>query len=128
MSPFGQSIIDLINLKVRSYAPDAFRDLSLNAILQQIVQLADSGGGGSSTGGVVLRVTNANFADATNCILTGLVGANLAIYWNEGQRFIEKDADAGAEWKDLTQGGFEILLPEFDATKPTKYRFYVFQM
>jgi hypothetical protein len=129
MSPFAQNIIDQINAKVRTYAPDAFRGMALNSILQLIVQLADSGSGaGGTIGGSVLRVTNADFVDATRCVLSGFKGASIAIFWNEGGRFIEKDADGGAEWQDLPQGGFQVLLPEFDSTKDTKYRFYVFQM
>lgn len=128
MSANAENIKTLINQKVRNYAVDAFHNMSMNQILLMITDLADSYGGGGGNGSVVVKLTSANFVipsggtAATDCPLTTLAGKSIAVFWNENQRYIEKDA---GEWTDLPGGGFRVLIPEFDAST-ANFHFYAY--
>lgn len=122
MSANAENIKSLINQSVRNYPLAAFQNMVLNRILLLITDLADAASGGSGNGSVLVPVTSANFTNATDCPLTTLAGQSIAVYFNENQKFIQKDA---SEWHDLPGGGFSIDIPNFDATEAT-YHFYVF--
>jgi len=113
MSANAENIKVQINKWVRNYAVSAFHDLRLNAILLQIVDLADAAGGGSGNGSVVVELRSANFSNATDCPLTTLAGKNLAIFWNDIPKYLDKEA---GEWSDLPGGGFKVNISGFDAT------------
>jgi hypothetical protein len=122
MSANAENIKVLINQKVRNYAVDSYKDMALNRILLMMTDLADSYGGGGGNGSVIVQATSANFTNTTDCPLTTLAGKNIAVFWNENQRFIEKDA---IEWDDLPGGGFRVLIAGFDATA-ANFHFYVY--
>jgi len=122
MSANAENIKVLINRWVRNYAVSAFHDLRLNAILLLLVDLADAAGGGGGNGSSVVELRSANFSNATDCPLTTLAGSNLAIFWNDVPRFLDKDA---GEWSDLPGGGFKINISGFNATT-SNYLIYAF--
>lgn len=122
MSPTAQLITDLINQNIRTYVPDYALNLNLNRVLLLIVQFIDSGGAVVASSNV-LPITSANFADATNCPIPSFANQNIAIYWEEGGRFIEQDK---SEWTPLAGGGFTITIDQFDSTTEN-YHFYVFK-
>lgn len=124
MSANAENIKVQINKWVRNYPLDAFANQRLNAILNQMVDLADAASGGSGNGAVVVELTSANFTNATDCPLTTLAGRNIAVYFNENQRFIIK---ADSEWSDLAGGGFRVNIADFDSTK-FNYHFYVYTL
>lgn len=117
----AQNIINQINQWVRNYALDAFMEGRLNSILNQIVLFIDAGGGTGGSGSSMVRITSANFANATDCPLTALNGSNLAIFFNENQKYIEQDL---GEWSPLVGGGFKVLIPGFNSANDN-YHFYV---
>jgi len=125
MSANAENIKTLINSYVRNYAVSAFQSMRLNRILLLLTDLADAAGGGVGNGAVVVRVTSSDFSNATDCPLTTLAGQNIAIFYNENQRFIEKDAVGGPEWSDLAGGGFRVLIPGFDKSA-ANFHFYVY--
>lgn len=122
MSANAENIKILINEIVRNYPVEAFKNLGLNRILLMLTDLADSYGGGGGNGSVVVKATSADFINATDCPLTTLAGKNIAVFFNENSRFIEKDA---SEWDDLPGGGFRVLVSGFDSTT-FNYHFYAF--
>lgn len=124
MSLTGDNIDAQIDQWIRNYAVTAFHDMRLNAILHMMVDWIDSGGTtGSITGYPNLTaVTSADFTNATDCPMPTLGGATIQVYWNEGNRFLEKDA---SEWTDLVMGGFSVTLAGFDSTA-ANYHFKVF--
>jgi len=122
MSANAENIKVQINKWVRNYAVSAFHDLRLNAIMLQMVDLADAAGGGSGNGSVVVELRSVNFSNATDCPLTTLAGKSLAIFWNDIPRFLDKDA---GDWSDLPGGGFKINISGFDATT-NNYLFYAY--
>lgn len=124
MSANAENIKTLINQIVRNYAVDAFHNMGLNRILLMITDLADSYGGGGGNGSVVIELSSANFINATDCPLTTLAGKNIAVFFNENQRFIIK---ADGEWSDLPGGGFRVGIPGFDSTLQN-YHFYAFTL
>jgi hypothetical protein len=65
--------------------------------------------------------TSSNFTTATNCPIPAYNGMQLAVFWNDANRYLVQ----GIEWNPLSGGGFTILLPGFDATT-TNYSFYIF--
>lgn len=113
MSANAENIKVTINRWVRNYAVEAFHDMRLNGILLRIVDLADASSGGTGNGSSVVELRSADFANATDCPLTTLAGKNLAIFWNDIPRFLDKVA---GEWSDLAGGGFKINIPGFNAT------------
>lgn len=124
MSANAENIKVQINKFIRNYAADAFLNQRLNAILLQMVDLADAASGGGGNGSVVIELTSANFINATDCALTSLAGKTIAVYFNENQRFIIK---SDGEWSDLAGGGFRVGIPNFDSTLQN-YHFYVFTL
>lgn len=58
-------------------------------------------------------ITQADFSSAKECPLPELAPFSFSIYWSDLANFIY--ADAG-QWAYLPGGGFEILIPGFDAT------------
>jgi len=123
MSANAENIKNQINLWVRNYSVEAFHNMRLNSILLQMVDLADAAGGGSGgSGSIVAELTSANFVNDTDCPLTSLAGKNLAIFWNELQRFLIK---ADNEWEDLPGGGFKIKMTGFEASS-NNYHLYAF--
>lgn len=123
MSASAENIKTQVNKWIRNYSVEAFHDMRLNAILLQMVDLCDiSSGGNGGTGSIVAQVTSANFINATDCPLTTFKGKNIAIFFNENAKFIEKDA---SEWTDLPGGGFKILIPGFDSSA-ANFHFYVY--
>lgn len=122
MSANAENIKVQVNKWIRNYAVPAFHDMRLNAILNQIVDLADSASGGGGNGSVVVELTSANFTNATDCPLTSLAGKSIAVFHNESSRFIIK---ADGEWSDLAGGGFRVNLVGFDSTTQN-FHFYVF--
>lgn len=120
----AQNIINQINKYVRNYAVDAFKDMRLNAILLQMVSLADAAGGGSapiSAQAQTIPITSADFTNPTDCPKLILNGLQYSIYWNEGQRYILQDA---GEWSYLSGGGFRVTMAGFDPSS-TNYHFFL---
>jgi len=117
MSTNGANIKSLINQFVRNYPIEAFRNMALNRILLLLADLADNGGG-SGGGGTpfVIPLTSANFVNTTDCPITSFAGSNISVFWNEANRFLNKDQ---GEWQDLPGGGFRVLMLNFDSTKGT---------
>jgi len=114
MSANAENIKSQILRWIRNYAVEAFHDLRMQTILLQMVDLADTAGGGSGgTGSTIVELRSVNFSNATDCPLTTLAGKNLAIFWNDIPKYLDKDA---GEWSDLPGGGFKINIPGFDAT------------
>lgn len=78
--------------------------------------IAPISGGGSTNGRELIRITGADFANATNWNGQNSDGAtipstnNLQVYWN-GLRYLTQ----GTEWIRTAQG-FQILMAGFDAT------------
>lgn len=124
MSANAENIKVQINRYIRNYAADAFLNQRLNAILLQMVDLADAAGGGGGNGSVVVELTSADFVNATDCALTSLAGKSIIVFMNESSRFLEKDA---GEWADLSGGGFRVLLSGFNSTLQN-YHFYVYTL
>lgn len=123
MSANAENIKNQIYRWIRNYAVEAFHDLRLQTILLQMVDLLDAAGGGAGgTGSIVTELRSVNFSNATDCPLTTLAGKNLAIFWNDIPRFLDKDA---GEWSDLPGGGFKINISGFDATT-NNYILYAF--
>lgn len=122
MSAQADLIKSLVNQFVRNYPVEAFQNMNLNRILLLLADLADGGGGGGGSESVsaVYPLTSADFVNATDCPITSLAGENIAVYWNEGNRFLLKDA---GEWTDLPGGGFRVLLAGFDSTT-ADYHFF----
>lgn len=121
MSANAENIKVLINKIVRNSGVDAFHNMGMNRILLMLTDLADSYGGGGGNGSTTVQLTSADFTNATDCPLTTLAGKNIAVFFNENQKYIEKDA---GEWADLAGGGFRVLIPGFDSTT-ANYHFYV---
>lgn len=124
MSANAENIKVQIDRFVRNYAVESFQNLRLNAILKQLVDLADGASGGTGNGSTVVELRSVNFTTATDCPLTSLAGQNIAVMFNDIQRFIYKDE---GEWTDLAGGGFRVLIPGFDSTTQN-YHFYVFTL
>lgn len=124
MSANAENIKVLVNKYIRNYPADAFLNQRLNSILLQIVDLADTAGGGGGDGSVIIPLTSADFTTATDCALTSLAGKGIAVYFNENSKFLEQDA---GEWADLVGGGFRVLIPGFNSTT-ANYHFYVFTL
>lgn len=122
MSAAAENLKILINQYCRNDGINFFHNLRGNNILLQIVALADAAGGGGGTGSFVIEVTSANFSNSTDCPLTTLAGKNIAVFYNEIGRFLEKDS---GEWTDLAGGGFRVLIAGFDSTQAT-FHFVVF--
>jgi hypothetical protein len=123
MSANAENIKNQINTWVRNYAVPAFHNMRLNAILLQMVDLCDAAGSGiGGTGSVIVELTSANFVNDTDCPLTSLAGQNLAIFWNELQRFLVK---ADGEWSDLPGGGFKVNMAGFEASS-NNYHLYAY--
>lgn len=123
MSANAENIKNLINKWIRNYAVEAFHDMRLNGILLQMVDLCDAAGSGiGGTGSIVTEIRSVNFSNATDCPLTTLAGKNLAIFWNDLPRFLDKDA---GEWSDLPGGGFKVNISGFNATT-SNYLLYAF--
>ena len=123
MSSIGQNIKSQINQWVRNYAVEAFQNMRLNSILLQLVDWIDGAGGGGSGGGgatLVVALTSANFVNVTDCPITSMAGGNIAVFFNEGNRYLNKDQ---GEWTDLPGGGFRVLIPNFNAAS-ANYHFY----
>lgn len=122
MSANAENIKTQVNKSIRNYAVEAFQNMRLNAILLQLIDLADAATGGVGNGSVVVELTSADFINATDCPLTTLAGKNICVFFNENSRFITKDA---SEWSDLAGGGFRVNIPGFNSTLQN-YHFYVF--
>lgn len=123
MSAQGDLVDQLIDQYVRNYARDAFHDLRLNRILHLLRGLADSSGGGvAGPGSNLVPVTSADFSNATDCPIPALNGATIEIFFNENNKFIEKDL---GEWTDLVGGGFRILISGFNKAD-ANYHFKVY--
>lgn len=129
MSANAENIKTQVNATIRNNGIQAFHNMNLNRVLLQIIDLADSYGGGGGNGSTTVQLTSANFIPAADgssgtraidCPLTTLAGKNIAVFFNENQKYIEQDA---GEWTDLPGGGFRVLIPEFDATT-FNYHFY----
>lgn len=125
MSANAENIKTLVNAFVRNYAVEAFQSMRLNRILLLLTDLADAAGGGVGNGSVIVPVTSASFSTATDCPLTTLAGQQIAVFFNEDQRFLLKDADGGPEWSDLAGGGFRVLLPGFNKSS-ANFHFFVY--
>lgn len=69
----------------------------------------DAGNGGGS-GYKPIKITQADFSTATAYNNATIVGASLAIFLNEINRYLQPD-----EW-EATPTGINILIPGFDAT------------
>lgn len=121
MSANAENIKILVNQIVRNYSVQAFHNMGLNRILLMIVDLADAASGGIGNGSVIVPVTSADFTNATDCPLTTLAGKRIAVFFNENNKFIEKDA---SEWTDLAGGGFKVTISGFDSTT-ANFHFYV---
>lgn len=122
-SPAAQNIDAQINKWIRNYAVDGFKDMRLNAILLQIVALADAAGGGSSpitTQAQTVPITSADFTNATDCPKAILNGLQYSLFWNEGQRYLLQSA---GEWSYLSGGGFRVLMTGFDSTAANDHFF-----
>lgn len=124
MSANAENIKVQINAYVRNYAVNAFHNMRMNAILLQIVDLADAAGGGTGNGSAVVELSSADFINATDCPLTSLAGKSITVYMNEIQRFLIK---TNGEWSDLPGGGFKVLVAGFDSTS-NNYHFYVYTL
>lgn len=75
----------------------------------------------------VLFIDSSDFeADGVSYINTNLVSSKIALFWNDANRFIySSDEDAAQiEFQYLAGGGFQILMPGFDANT-TSYHFYI---
>jgi hypothetical protein len=120
MSIAGQNLKNIINLRVRNYPLESFQNMWMNTILNLLVDLADTGGSGGSSESA-LKVVSANFTTATDCPLSALNGENLAIYWNDANKFL----DSATDFTPYVGGGFTILIPGFNSTT-ANYTFYVF--
>lgn len=119
MSIAAQNIINQINLYVRQDPVRSYQNMRLNSILLQMVDFFDTGGGGTGATAGVLKITSANFINATDCPLIALDGDNL----NVRMKGIG-DLDDVTDFHILPGGGFGIDIPGFDATA-NSYTFYV---
>jgi hypothetical protein len=59
-----------------------------------------------------LSLTSANFTSATECPLPDLEFSKFSLYYSDLANFIYEDIN---QWVYLTGGGFEVLIPGFDA-------------
>jgi len=116
-----QSLIDFTNQWVKNYPTESFHDYRMNSLILRLIDVIFSGGGVTTTGLQKLRVTSADFINATDCPLTAFDGLDLDIYWNEGNKWL----DPATEWAVLVGGGFKVTIPDFDATADT-YHFLIF--
>jgi hypothetical protein len=123
MSANAENIKNQINEWVRNYPLEAFQNMRMNAILLQMVDLADASTGGTGgTGSIVVELRSSNFTTETDCPLTTLAGKNIVVFLSDIQRFLYKDE---GEWTDLVGGGFRVLIDGFNALT-TNYHVYVF--
>lgn len=75
-----------------------------------------------------LAITSADFEpDGVTYINTDLVNNTFLLFWNDVPRFIYNASEAPAqiEWQYRVGGGFEILMPGFDASA-NDYHLYLF--
>lgn len=75
----------------------------------------------TATGGLLLPVTSSLFTGPTTLPLAQFVNKKLAIFWNEGQRYLLEDL---GDFSYLPGGGVTILVTGFDSTT-TNYHLYV---
>ncbi len=68
----------------------------------------------------IIRITSADFADSITYLNPDLAGKAFELFFNSVPRFI----DYGVEWEYRAEGGFTILLPEFNPNLNI-YEFYV---
>lgn len=68
----------------------------------------------------IIPITSADFATATQYVNSSLAGKSYELFLNDASTFIKYEA----EWQYLPVGGFEILLPGFDATE-NNYDIYI---
>jgi hypothetical protein len=73
-----------------------------------------------SFGGKTLLLTSANFTTATDCPVATFYNKKIALFWNEGQKYLFEDQ---GDFSYLPGGGFRILLPGFDKSIQN-YHFY----
>lgn len=74
--------------------------------------ISDGGGSGGGSGFSVRMIASSNFSTSVNCPLPALNNDSLQVFWNDLGRFLIE----GTEWQNLSGGGFQILVPGFDAT------------
>lgn len=125
MSPLGNIIKAQILKFIRNYAPDAFSDFNLQRILLLLLGMADAAGGGGPIVTGNWRYTSANFIDPGSGQKTDvqnplLDGVSYSLFWNEGQKYLEKDL---GEFIDIPGGGFRVTIAGFDASTDS-YHFY----
>lgn len=117
-----QIALNMTNQYVRNYAVDSYKDQRLNTILNIILNnLAGLVGNvNANIGNAPILVTSANFINATDCPLTAFAGLQLAVFWNDQNRYLKESTD----WTPLSGGGFQILIPGFNSADGS-YEFYV---
>jgi hypothetical protein len=106
------TIISLINANVDNYPNKAFQNNTLRTILLLMTGQLPGGGGSGVASGATYKFTGADFSTSTNLPIPTLSGLNLAVFFNDIQRYLTK----GTEWTDLSGGGITITIPGFDAT------------
>lgn len=104
----------LIDQFIDNYGVKAFHNMNLNRILHLMLGLSGTGLSTAPPSGYFSTVfkTQADFTSATDCPITALNGYNLAIFYNDVNRYLIK----GVDWQVKVGGGFTILIPGFDAT------------
>lgn len=80
--------------------------------------------GQTNSGSGFFAFTSADFVDPgsgkkTDCPFVEIKGLEYRVFWNEASRFLYE-----SELADLTDGGFSVLIPDFDASLGD-YHFYV---
>lgn len=91
---------------------------NLNIVVNKLVQYIDA----QVSGATVVPVISADFdLDGVTYSSPALAGVEFELFWNDINRFIFNTT----EWDYVPTGGFEILIPGFDAST-TDYHFYLF--
>lgn len=73
-----------------------------------------------------IKVTGADFENATDFIDSDLDGKTIAILYTGIPNVLQDETDPTPQWQYLAGGGFRILLPNFNAKSGDSYIFYVF--
>jgi hypothetical protein len=90
----------------------------LNIVISKIIDYVDNLPAPSS----VISVTSEDFeSDGITCNLPQLAGLEFEIFLNEVSRFLY----FSTEWESIESGGFQILIPGFDASVD-QYHLYIF--
>ncbi len=120
----AQTLRNFVNQFINVDAVKAFQNNRMNTALNQLISFYETLSAGVHEARPY-HVTQANFINATDCPIPALKGKSISVFMNtdDTKRFLRTWGTA--EWTDLVDGGFKILIDGFDATSGENLDFYV---